>query len=213
MGLGLNLLLFVGIPAVAIVALGTVLNFFREPILGGARATGEVFTSIFTEPVRAGVEQISTAFSDLPDIAIRVPRIVLDIPDIPNPFEGLFGNGSDTETPSLPAIVDAPGQVPGRESRVNPRDPVLDVTPELTLLPGSLPVSLAGGTQRISRSEIIEKFPDTLALFDVRATPGTEFLPFSRAGILSAVEEGLGLRVSGQIFQERPGLKVLLGAA
>lgn len=209
MGLGLSIALFVGIPVAAIVAIGFVLNSLREPILSSARATGEVFTSIFTEPIRAGIEQVSTAFSDLPDINVRLPTFRLtgggietfgtDIVDVFNEAGSAIGNLFNGESTPSPPVISA--------------DPVLDVTPELNLLPGSLPVSLSTGTQRLSREDIVSTFPGTLALIDLRATPETEFLPFGEAGLRSAIEQGLALRVSGQLFQERPALKIILGGA
>ena len=207
MGIGFTLVKFVGIPAVIIVALGATLNFFRPQIFGAASSVGEVFTGIFTQPIRGAIEQINQSIGDLPDINIEIPSLNITGGgfNITNPFEGfelpdIFGGGNGESLSMSPISPPLP-------------PPETEVGPSFTLLSGSLPVSLSTGLERISRSDIIERFPGTLALFDIRSTPKVEFLPFGEAGILSAVEQGLDLRVSGQIFQERPGLNVLLGAA
>lgn len=207
MGIGFTLVKFVGIPAVIIVALGAALNFFRPQIFGAASAVGSTFTGIFTQPILGAIEQINQSLGDLPDINIDIPALNITGGgfNITNPFEGfefpdLFGGGDSSDASPTPPPT--------------PDPPVTDLPdPGFTILGGSLPVSLAGGLQRLSRQEIVERFPGTLALFDLRSTETVEFLPFGEAGILSAVEQGLDLRVSGQIFQERPGLKTLLGAA
>ena len=204
MGIGFTLVKFVGIPAVIIVALGAALNFFRPQIFGAASSVGEVFTGIFTEPLRGAIGQINRSLGDLPDINIQIPTLNIggggiSLPDIGDPL----GDLSNFLFPPAEGSPMPPPLPP----------PETEVGPSFTLLSGSLPVSLSTGLERISRSDIIERFPGTLALFDIRSTPKVEFLPFGEAGILSAVEQGLDLRVSGQIFQERPGLNVLLGAA
>ena len=109
MGIGFTLVKFVGIPAVIIVALGAALNFFRPQIFGAASSVGEVFTGIFTQPIRGAIDQINQSIGDLPDINIDIPGINITGGgiNITNPFEGfefpdLFGGGNGDTAPPTP---------------------------------------------------------------------------------------------------------------
>lgn len=219
MGLGLNLALFVGIPVAVIVTLGFVLNRFRGEILGSASALGSVFAGIFTSPVTGFLEQISTAFSDLPDIQIKIPGINIE--------QGLFT--ITQETPGTGGIVNGvtipPGCSIGPQGQLDcPTPPTFDVCAENPeLCNGGLPGAEAAGFTlfeggsilvnfpirpgetesrrfRLSREEIVEEFPRAIGIFDILATPETEFFPFS---VEAARFIGLeNIRLSGQLFEE-----------
>jgi len=221
----LSIALFVGIPAVVIVGLGFVLNTFRGTILGSARSVGEVFTGIFTEPITGAVEQLSDAFN-FPDINIRIPALNISGGGINLPDFGP-GVGEPGGPPDIDDVPLAPDEnllcrvlgigCPGGERPTAPLPPAPTPTPDpiedsLTVLRGSLPVSTSQGRLRLERGEILERFPGTVALFDVLTTRETEFLPFTAAGVRGSLEAGQGLRVSGQIFQEAPGAALLGGA-
>jgi len=215
----LGIALFVGIPAAVIVGLGFLLNTFRGTILGSARSVGEVFTGIFTEPISGAVEQISGAFSNLPDIDVRIPALNIG-------GGGITLFGEDIATSFENAINDIPDPLPeptGRFERNRPgrggggtpiprMEEVIDPLSREDLLPGSLVVSLSGGQRRLTRQEIFSQFPGTIALFDVLNTDPVEFLPFTQVGAEQSLRLGQDLRVSGQLFESQPGLNLLAGA-
>jgi len=215
MGIGLNLALFIGIPAAVIVGLGFILSTFRDPIVSSARASGEVFSSIFTGPVQGFVEGISGAFSDLPDIKLRVPGIDLSFGEsnLQNPFENIF--------PEIPPGADIDVLPLGPNESITDRvfnpptptpTPQIEV-PGLTVLPGELTITTPTGIQRQSRADIVQQNPGVLALIDFLSTERVEFLPVGEEALRFFEQADSDIRISGQIFQERPGANILFGGA
>ena len=102
---------------------------------------------------------------------------------------------------------------PRRPPREQPPPPPPEETNALTILGGSLPVSFSTGLRRLSREDIVEQFPDVLALIDFRATEETEFIPVGEDALRLFLEAGTDIRISGQIFQERPAANILFGGA
>jgi len=229
MGLGLNIALFIGIPAAVIVGLGLVFTRFRDPILGSASAVGETFAGVFTRPVTGFVETISTAFSDLPDIQIRLPGfdIVQGLVTVSAEEQISPGNIIPGTDELLPGVTPEGVTIP-EGCRLNadgtiscPTPPTTNLFPEaeaagFTIFgqPGSsilLTDPFTGERERVSRPEIIERFPEAIGLFDLRATQATEFFPLS-ANLVEQLGGGDQLRLSGQLFQEIPTVESIGGA-
>jgi len=220
MGIAQSLILFIGLPAAAIVGIGFLLTQFRDPIIGAARTTGEVFSNIFTQPIAGFIQGTSQVLGNLPDIELRIPGI--------NVSGGLL---SFTQEQPPRDIGGESGSVPGGTVEFQPGtmfDPNTGIIsgrpPEITLDQPFIPEAEAAGLtlfepnrsilvnfpalpgesglrrERLTRSEIVETFPDVVGLFDVLSTSRTEFLPFSVSDI-AAFGAG-GLRLSGQVFQE-----------
>jgi len=226
----LSIALFIGIPVAVIVGLGFVLNTFREQIVSSASATGSVFASIFTSPITGFIEQVSGAFSNLPDIGINVPRLNIGGGGIT-----LFGQDIGNISLEAPLGVDQPGGPPdiddvplapdetlacrlfgiGCPSGGPPTAPIPDPGPT----PGPGPMEEFGGrfaqSFRVTGIEGSVSFEElqrlqpgaVVGLFDVLGTPETEFLPFNVAGVQSSLEMGQRLRLSGQVFQDIRGIK------
>jgi len=222
MGIGTRIALFVGVPAVIIVAVGFALRMFQPTIFSSATAIGQTLAGIFTRPVTGFFGGISEAFADLPDIEIKVPGI--------NLTGGLF-----TFTQEEPALTPpAPGPAPFMGGTIEtppgctvdslgriscPTPPIFtpgpsgngDIIPsaegsELTPREGSLPfqTSTSAPLMRTSIEEIIRMFPGAVGLFDIRDIEGIDFIPLSALRIqqLGGEEE---LRFSGQLFEEIRG--------
>lgn len=208
---GISIALFVGIPVAVIVGLGLLANTFRSQILGSASALGEVFGGVFTNPVRGFIDQISGAFSDLPDIDINVPSLNIqgggvNIGD-PN------GNGGGFELPNLCNVFgigcDEPGPGPMEEPGPTP-GPGPEV--DQPLFGGAFAqffnVQTSEGIQRLSFEELQATQPGAVVgLFDVLGTQETEFLPLNVEQVQASLEAGQRLRLSGQVFQDIRGIK------
>jgi len=228
LGLGLNIALFVGIPAVVIVGLGLVFTRFRGEILGGASAVGTTFAGIFTRPVTGFIETISSAFSDLPDIDIQIPGI--------NLTGGLFTFTQEASAISPGNIIPGtdvlqPGETPEGVTipegcRVNPDGTISCDTPPTATdptdpasIPGFIPT--AEGSEltpfaesflfqtspdaplmRGSLEEILAVVPGAIGLFDFIGTPQVEFIPVAENQLEFF---GESIRFSGQLFQEISG--------
>jgi len=208
----ISIALFVGIPTAVIVGLGFLANTFRDPILSSARSLGEVFTGIFTEPVRGAVQQVSGAFSNLPDINVDIPSLNIGGGGIT-----LFGEDIATTFGNvLDDLPDPMSEPTGRFDRNRPgRGGGVNINPEPRLLPGSLPVGSPGSLRRISREQVLEEFEGAIGVFDLRSTPQTEFLPLTEQAVRFFRGQGENLRISGSLFEGSPGQALLneLGAA
>ncbi len=224
MGIATSIALFVGLPAVAIVAIGFLFTRFRGQILGSASAVGETFAGIFTRPVSGFIETVSTAFTDLPDIGIRLPGI--------NISGGLFRFIQEAAAISPGNIIPGtdmlePGITPGGVTipegcTLNPdgttfcpTPPSADLFPEaeaagLTIFQGgsilvNLPPLPGEGDlrlKRLTREEIIDIFPAAVGLFDILSTKATEFIPLSVSDLRQFAPGEI--RLSGQLFEEFP---------
>jgi len=219
MGIASSILLFVGVPVAVILGLGFVLNTFREPILGAARSTGEVFSSIFTEPIRAGITQVAGAFSDLPDIDIRIPGI--------NVSGGLFTFTQDQPVRDISGEV-APvpgGEVTfGEDTTFDPNTGIIEGSPPMLNLdplpeveaaeftPVNVGRSFLVAGERLSRAEIISNFPEAIGLFDVGFTPGVDFLPLGEAAVRNLTSRDIDVRLTGQLFSEISNVNQIGGA-
>jgi len=228
MALGLNIALFIGIPAAVIVGLGYVFTQFRDPILGSASSLGETFAGIFTRPITGAVQTFSTAFSDLPDFDVRLPGI--------NISQGRVTVTEESETESKLAGETVP--VPGLgdvfippSTMIDPETGIVTSDTPPVVVRGSTPQELTifepersilvnlpdriGDTERrrerLTRREIIDIFPDVIGLFDVRATKATEFIPLS-ARLIQELGGSEDFRLSGQIFEEIPSIESIGGA-
>jgi len=228
MGLGASIALFVGVPVAVIVGLGFVLNQFRDPILRSAGAVGGVLAGIFTRPVTSFIDVVSTAFSDLPDIQIRIPGfnieqglVTFDTPPIP----GNIIPGTDELLPGVtPGGITIPeGCTVRADGTIScPTPPSTNLFPEaegagFTIfgVPGSsilLTDLFTGERERVTRPEIIERFPEAVGLFDLLATQATEFLPLS-ANLVEQLGGQEQLRLSGQLFEEISSVQQVQGGA
>jgi len=202
-----SIALFVGIPIAVIVGLGLLANTFRSQILGSASALGEVFGGVFTRPVTGFIEQLSGAFSDLPDIDINVPALNIQGGGVNigapngNGFElpnacSLFGIGCDEETTMTEP---GPGPTPGP-------GPEIDQPQFGGRFAEQFRVTGIEGS--VSFEELQQLQPGAVVgLFDILGTKETEFLPFNVAGVQGSLEAGQRLRLSGQVFQDIRGIK------
>jgi len=209
--------LFVGVPAIIIVAVGFALRTFQPQIFSSASAIGETFAGIFTRPVTGFFGSISQAFADLPDIEVKVPGINLtgglftftqeQQPRDIGGETGLVPGGSVEFQPGTmfdpnTGIIEGP---PPEITRDQPFIPEAEAT-ELTPREGSLPFQTSTSAQlmRTSIEEIIRMFPGAVGLFDIRDIAGIDFIPLSAQRIqqLGGEEE---LRFSGQLFEEIKG--------
>jgi len=220
MGIGTRIALFVGIPAIIIIAVGFALRMFQPTIFSSASAIGETLAGIFTRPVTGFIGSISGAFADLPDIVIDVPGLVIGGGGVtfgdgngelvaPPPGEVPFMGGTITTPPGC--FINANGQIEC------PTPPIFTPPPppsngglippaeasELTPREGSLAVDISGqGLTSLPISEIIGLTPGVLGLFDILGTEQVEFLPLSLEAIQFFQESGQELRLSGQLFEE-----------
>jgi len=225
----ISIALFVGIPVAVIVGLGFVLNTFREQIVSSASATGSVFASIFTSPVTGFINQISGAFSDLPNINVNIPSLNIggggitiggeDVGDLLNLGVGEPGGPQDIDDVPLAPDESLACRLfgigcPGGEQ---PTPPVPEPTPE----PGpmeegpqfggrfaeSFNVQTSSGIQQFSFEELQQLQPGAVVgLFDVLGTQQTEFLPLNVEQVQASLGAGQRLRLSGQVFQDIRGI-------
>ncbi len=216
MGLGLNIALFVGVPAVVIVGLGLVFTRFREQILGGASAVGSTFAGIFTRPVTGFIGGISTAFGDLPDIDIRIPAVNITGGGINLPGGGSTGLFEQTTNdPDFPMEDPLPpscecGSRIVQDSQGNTRTecipcdrPVPPDTPSGGLTPFAESFLFQTGVDRPlmrgSLEDVLAVVPGAIGLFDFLATPQIEFIPVAENQLEFF---GESIRFSGQLFEE-----------
>ena len=176
MGLGLNIALFVGIPAAVIVGAGFLLNRFRGTITSSATSIGSTLGTIFTAPVAGFIGGVSEQLGGLPDIDIRIPGI--------NVTGGLF---RFTQEQSPRDIGGETGRVPGGTVEFEPGtmfdpntgiisgDPPV-ITPDqpfipeaeaagLTERPGSILIGLPGELSRQNVSDIVRENPEAVGGF------------------------------------------------
>lgn len=217
MGIATSIALFVGLPAVAIVALGFLFTRFRGQILGSASAVGETFAGIFTRPISGAIETISTAFTDLPDIDIRLPGINISSGVLTFTQEAAAispGNiipGTDMLEPGVTSegVTIPEGCTLNPDGTIScPTPPSANLFPEaaaseLEIFCPQCQFSVDGAGIRTTQ-QIIEQFPEAVGLFDLPQTQRVEFLPLGVEAISFFQEAGVTPKLSGQLFEEFP---------
>lgn len=220
MGIVRDVLIGVAITGIA----GFLITFFREPLLKGAQQLGETVAGVATRPFTAGIETLSTAFKDLPDIQFRLPGIKLTgglftfEQEEAEPEPGEIIPGTDELEPGL---LDG-GVTLGKGCKVNPDGTIECPTPPtfeadpgmipmaeavgLTPRQGALPIEIGGQIERRSIADIIAISPEAVGLFDILGTQKVEFLPLGVPAVEFFQEAGQRLRLSGQLFEEIRGI-------
>jgi len=192
------------LPIGLIAVIGAGLFVFRDQILGSIRGGASVLGEAITTPISSFFGGIQQGFAGIPEsIDFRLPsfNFVFGQSDPENDPIGQLQTDFDNFIKNSQNFFDNLFKSGGQGTTPTPMP--LPTNP-LTLLGGSVPVSLPGGTQRLSREEVagLGGSAQVLALFDIVGTPETEFLPFTQAGVLSAQEFGFDIKFSGQLFQE-----------
>jgi len=193
------------LPIGLIAVIGAGLFVFRDQILGSIRGGASVLGEAITTPIGSFFQGVSQGFAGIPEsIDFRLPsfNFVFGQSDPSNDPIGQLQTDFDNFIKNSQAFFDNLFKSGGQGTTPTPMP--LPTNP-LTLLGGSVPVSLPGGIERLSREEVAGTGgagAQVLALFDIVGTPETEFLPFTQAGVLSAQEFGFDIKFSAQLFEE-----------
>jgi len=193
------------LPLGIIAVIGAGLFAFRSQILGAVQGGASVLGQAITSPISSFFGGIAEGFKGIPesiDFTLPAFNFAFGQSDPSNDPIGQLQTDFDNFIKNSQAFFDNLFKSGGQGTTTVPMP--LPTNP-LTLLGGSVPVSLPGGTQRLSREEVSMlggEGAQVLALFDIVSTPETEFLPFTQAGVLSAQEFGFEIKFSGQLFEE-----------
>ncbi len=228
MGIFTSIAKNIGIPLAIAVGAGLLITAFKDQIVGGISSGASTVGQAITSPFGALLSGLQEGLSNIPStFTIPFPTFNFTLGGF-----NLGGNGSDDspfgENPSgesgiggSDGILDPSSPSAFAQALENLRNNtlgLLDFTKLFPVAEGSLFTLLEGDKrfptdtlnpalgktrQFLSRTKIVELFPQAIGLFDILGTQSTEFIPLTAEQVaeLSGLEFG-GVRLSGQLFEE-----------
>lgn len=224
MGIGSSIASKVGIPLAIAVGAGLLLAKFREPIIGAISSGSSVIGQSLSQPFTSILKGFQKGFEGLPT-NITIPFPVFDFTlggevkgkDNQNKDFDPLGNLCDNSLGIFCFGKDEPVDKGQDVIKDQPNAPnAVDIikgaeASELTLFEGGsilvdIPRPVGSSLdnpaekERLTREEIVTKFPNAVGVFDFLGTKETEFLPLSISEIALAGKSNF--KLSGQIFNE-----------